>query len=50
MRYEFKDTIQSVLYVSFDSYESGKNYYLQRVEGVSLENSEDELFELNLSE
>ena len=50
MRYEFKDTIQSVLYESFDSYESGKNYYLQRVEGVSLENSEDELFELYQSE
>ena len=50
MRYEFKDTIQSVLYESFDSYESGKNYYLQRFEGVSLENSEDELFELYLSE
>ena len=49
-RYEFKDTIQSVLYDSFDSYESGKNYYLQRFEGVSLENSEDELFELYLSE
>ncbi|MFL2807424.1 MAG: VacJ family lipoprotein [Paracoccaceae bacterium] len=50
LRYEFKDTIQSVLYESFDSYESGKNYYLQRVEGVSSENSEDELFELYLSE
>ena len=49
-RYEFKDTIQSVLYDSFDSYESGKNYYLQRFEGVSLANSEDELFELYLSE
>ena len=49
-RYEFKDTIQSVLYDSFDSYESGKSYYLQRFEGVSLENSEDELFELYLSE
>jgi len=50
MRYEFKDTIQSVLYDSFDSYESGKNYYLQKFEGVSLDNSEDELFELYLSE
>mgnify|MGYP001342963426 CR=1 FL=1 len=49
-RYALTDTIQSVLYDSFDSYESGKNYYLQRVEGVNSENSEDELFELYLSE
>ncbi len=49
-RYKFKDTIQSVLYDSFDSYESGKNYYLQRFEGVNSENSENELFELYLSE
>mgnify|MGYP001190618089 FL=1 len=49
-RYALTDTIQSVLYNSFDSYESGKNYYLQRVEGVNSENSEDELFELYLSE
>ena len=49
-RYALTDTIQSVLYDSFDSYESGKSYYLQRVEGVNSENSEDELFELYLSE
>ena len=49
-RYTLTDTIQSVLYDSFDSYESGKNYYLQRAEGVNSENSEDELFELYLSE
>ncbi len=49
-RFEFSDTIETILYDSFDSYESGKSYYLQSIGEGALENSEDELIDLYYSE
>ena len=44
------DTIETMLYDSFDSYESGKSYYLQSIGEVELESSDDELMDLYYSE
>ena len=49
-RFEFSDTIETMLYDSFDSYEAGKSYYLQSIGEVELESSDDELMDLYYSE
>ena len=49
-RYELKDTIDGILYDSFDSYSAGKNYYLQRFGLNSSDVLDDDLFEMYMQD
>ena len=49
-RYEYEDTIDGILYDSFDSYDAGKNYYFQMFGQISSSLLDDDLLSMYMEE